>query len=207
MMNFVNKTFFGFALAMCTFFAYGQSSRLVKVVELSESLRQIASQRFVQQQAIRSGMASLILGDGLVTFANQPPERNLRVKFEFEGIDQAIVSSPCASVEANFPDDVEIWGKSIISIRCLDASSWTASIPLTVKVFCYTFIAALDLGADRPLRGEDFRLGVVELSKQSSAILFDKKELLGRRLMQKISAGTALRMEHLVTGATASRAQ
>jgi flagella basal body P-ring formation protein FlgA len=197
MMDHVKKLAFGCAWMLASVVTHAQTTRLAPLEKLPEVLKDMASQRFIQEQGAQFGKTLLSYGDGLVTFANQPPQRNLRLQFDFGNIDQAIRSAHCATVEANFQSDTKIWGRSVIQVQCPGSLIWSATIPLELKVFSHALIAAVDLQADQALTAQDFKLALVELKKQPHLTFIDGTEILGQRLAQKIAAGTVLHREHL----------
>ncbi len=197
MMDNVKKMAFGCAWMLASVVAYAQTTRLAPLEKLPEVLKDMASQRFIQEQGAQFGKTLLLYGDGLVTFANQPPERNLRLQFDFGNIDQAIRSAPCATVEANFQSDAKIWGRSVIQVQCPGGLRWSATIPLELKVYGHALIAVFDLQADQALTAKDFKLALVEMKKQTHPNFIDGTEILGQRLARKIAAGTVLHREHL----------
>ena len=197
MMENAKKMAFGCAWLLASVVANAQTTRLAPLEKLPEVLKDMASQRFIQEHGPRFGKTLLLYGDGLVTFANQLPERNLRLQFDFGNIDQAIRSAPCSTVEANFQSDTKIWGRSVIQVQCPGGLRWSAMIPLELKVYGHALIAAFDLQADQALTAQDFKLALVELNKQPHPSFIDGTELLGQRLTRKIAAGTMLHRELL----------
>jgi flagella basal body P-ring formation protein FlgA len=132
-----------------------------------------------------------ITGDG-----RSPP----RIDIQVGRLDSRLRLAPCSRIEPYIPNGQRLWGSSRIGLRCLSGPvRWNVYLPITVHAWGSALVAGADLPADTELAPQHLRLAEVDLAAASGTAYSDAHELLGRRLSVPVSAGSAIRSQHLRT--------
>ena len=136
----------------------------------------------VQAQARQLALDSARPGDGL------------RVEVELGRLDPRLRLAPCQRIEPYLPTGYKPWGRTRVGLRCLEgAVRWNVYMPMTVKVYGVALVAATSLPAGTVLAAQDLGEAEVDLAAESSPVLHDATQLVGRTLTRTIAAGEPLR--------------
>jgi flagellar basal body P-ring formation protein FlgA len=126
-----------------------------------------------------------------------------RVEVELGRLDPRLKLAPCREVQPYLPKGLQMWGRSRIGLRCLDAQSgaggarWNVSLPVTVKVFARALVAATALPAGATLTEEHLATAEIDIASEQGAVFTDAAPLLGRTLVRPLDSGDALRSNSL----------
>lgn len=119
-----------------------------------------------------------------------------RVAIEVGALDPRLRLAPCAQVQPFLPQGQTFWGRSRIGLRCVaGAVRWSVSVPVQVRVFAPTWVAAAPLMAGVQLQPSHFERAVAEVSADSAPLLAEPP--VGRVLTRTVQAGEVLRQPHL----------
>ena len=123
-----------------------------------------------------------------------PPEA--KVDIEVGSLDSRLRLAPCAVVQPFLPQGQTFWGRSRIGLRCEQGPvRWSVSVPVQVRVFAPTWVAAQGLNQGLVLQSEHFKKAIAELSTDSTPLLNEPP--LGRILARAMQPGEVLRQPHL----------
>ncbi|MFT4099902.1 MAG: flagellar basal body P-ring formation chaperone FlgA [Burkholderiaceae bacterium] len=112
--------------------------------------------------------------------------------------------APCERIEPFVPAGIRLWGRTSIGVRCVQGASWTISLPVTVKVFGNALVANQNLAFNAPASVQHFRLEEVDLTREPAPLVTDGAQIDGKVMARPISAGQALRQDHLRVAQTIS---
>ncbi len=120
-----------------------------------------------------------------------------RIEVEVGQIDPRLTLAPCARAEPFLPLGAKLWGKSSIGLRCVSGATWSANIPLYVRVFGLTLVANRSIQAGQALQRDDFSEQEAELSKEGGRPVSDFGAIDNKTLNRSVAAGAILREEWL----------
>lgn len=113
-------------------------------------------------------------------------------------LDPRLRLAPCQQIDTSLPPGTLPWGRTRVGLRCSSGPvAWSVYLPVTVKVWRKAVVSAATLGAGTELSSADLQLAEVDVAGSSSPVFTDTDRLLGRRLINAVSAGTALRADNL----------
>ncbi|MFT3802889.1 MAG: flagellar basal body P-ring formation chaperone FlgA [Burkholderiaceae bacterium] len=112
--------------------------------------------------------------------------------------------APCERIEPFVPAGIRLWGRTSIGVRCVQGANWTISLPVTVKVFGNALVANQNLAYNAPAFAQQFRLEEVDLTREPAQLVTDSAQIDGKVMARPISAGQALRQDHLRVAQTIS---
>jgi flagella basal body P-ring formation protein FlgA len=74
-------------------------------------------------------------------------------------------------------------------MRCLEGATWSALIPVTIKIIGPALVAARPLPALQPIALDDLRTAEVEWTREPQGVVTDASQIDNRVLVRPISAG------------------
>lgn len=130
---------------------------------------------------------------------NAAGERKIsRVEVSVGALDPRLRLAPCQRVEPYLLSGTRLWGKTRIGLRCTQgATAWNVFLPITVKVYGPSLVAAAALPAGSVLAAGDLVQAEVDLAEDASSALRPGDAVAGRTLAQPLQPGQALRQVHL----------
>ena len=121
-----------------------------------------------------------------------------RVDIEVGQLDPRLRLSPCQRVEPYLPTGTRLWGRARIGLRCtLGPTPWNVYLPITVKVYGMAWVAAGNLAIGATVTANDLVQGEVDLAEESSAVVSDPEQAIGRSLLRRVAAGQGVRSADL----------
>lgn len=122
----------------------------------------------------------------------------VRVEVEAGALDPRLQLAPCARVEVFLPPGQRAWGRTRIGLRCAQGTvAWRVTLPMTVKLWAPGLVVAASLPAGTVLAPGHLKMAEVDWSERDSPVLVHEPAAVGRTLGITVSAGAALRQEHL----------
>jgi flagella basal body P-ring formation protein FlgA len=121
-----------------------------------------------------------------------------RVDIVVGSLDPRLKLAPCQRIEPHLPSGAKLWGKTRIGLRCTQGPvAWNVYLPITVKVFAPSLVAATPLPAGTSLSEADLREAEVDLAEEPGAAVDRSALAIGRVLARPLAAGQALRQTDL----------
>lgn len=121
-----------------------------------------------------------------------------RVEIQVGRLDPRLRLAPCQRVEPYLPTGTRLWGKARIGLRCAQgATPWNVYLPITVKVFGPAWVAAATLAAGAELGPGDLVQAEVDWAEDSTPVVSDPAQAVGRVLQRRITAGQSVRTADL----------
>ena len=121
-----------------------------------------------------------------------------RIEVQVGSLDPRLVLAPCLRIEPQLPSGIRLWGKTRIALRCTEGPvHWHVYLPVTVKVFARSLVAASDLPIGATLTPGDLREAEVDLTEAPGAAVAARELAVGRTLARPLLAGQALRQTDL----------
>ena len=122
----------------------------------------------------------------------------VRVEVEAGTLDPRLQLASCARVEVFLPPGQRAWGRTRIGLKCAQGNvAWRVTLPMTVRLWAPGLVVAASLPAGTVLAPGHLKMAEVDWSERDSPVLVNESAMLGRTLGLTLSAGTALRQEHL----------
>jgi flagella basal body P-ring formation protein FlgA len=113
-------------------------------------------------------------------------------------LDARLRLAPCQQIETSLPPGSPPWGRTRVSLRCTSGPvAWQVYLPVQVQVWRKAVVSATALAAGAELSPGDLQMAEVDVAASSVAPFTDPARLTGRRLVQAVVAGTALRADNL----------
>lgn len=113
-------------------------------------------------------------------------------------LDARLRLAPCQQIEPYLPPGLVPWGRTRVGLRCVSGPvAWNVYLPVTVKVWRKAVVSTTALAAGAELSTADLQVAEVDVAGSSAAVFTDTSRLLGRRLVNGIGAGAALRADNL----------
>ncbi len=121
-----------------------------------------------------------------------------RVDIAVGQLDPRLRLAPCQRVQPYLPAGSKPWGKTRVGLRCVQGpTAWNVFLPVTVKVFARSLVAAGPLPAGTVLAATDLREAEVDLAAAPGAAIAQPSVAVGRTLARPLAAGDALRQTDL----------
>jgi flagella basal body P-ring formation protein FlgA len=158
--------------AIACAFATG-SSPAIAATELASDTR-----FFLDRQALS------LPGDVEITVGELDPRLNL---------------AQCLRHEPFVPPGARLWGRTTLGVRCVEGATWSAFIPVQIKVFAAGPVAARAIPRGQAIGPEDVRLERIELTQWPPGAIAAADQLDGRLATRTIAAGEPLRRDLLRT--------
>jgi len=125
-----------------------------------------------------------------------PPKA--RVEVVVGSLDPRLRLAPCQRIEPHLPSGARLWGKTRVGLRCTQGPvAWNVYLPVTVKVFTTSLVAAGDLAVNTTLTAADLREAEVDVAEAPGAAIGHSELAVGRVLARNLMAGQALRQTDL----------
>ena len=142
------------------------------------------------EQSLRAQLQQLAL-----TSSQQSLPGVSRVEIEVGRLDSRLKLAPCDRVEPYLPTGVRLWGKTRIGLRCTQGPSpWNVYLPIAVKVFGPAWVAAATLAPGATIGAGDLVQAEIDFAEESSPIVNDPEQAIGRVLTRRLTAGQGLRI-------------
>lgn len=121
-----------------------------------------------------------------------------RVEVEVGRLDPRLKLAPCRRIEPRLLRGARLWGATRIGLRCVEGPSrWNVFLPLVVRVFTRSLVAATPLPAGAVLSPADLREAEVDIARDPAPVVADAALAVGRTLARPLAAGEELRSTHL----------
>lgn len=127
----------------------------------------------------------------------QPGTEGLKIDIKLGQIDQRLQLAPCQKIEPFLPQGARLWGRSVIGVRCLSGANWSITVPVQVTVFGPALVAVAPVAAGSIPGEQDFRLNLVELTREPGLALSDVQQMRGRVMARAMVPGQVLRADYL----------
>lgn len=121
-----------------------------------------------------------------------------RVQIEIDPFDPYNQLPSCRRLEAFVPENVRLWGRVAVGVRCTEPTAWTAYLTARVAVFGAYYQSARPLRAGQILSPDDLRREEGELTALPEDVVLDASRVVGARLRGSMAAGQPLRQSQLV---------
>jgi flagella basal body P-ring formation protein FlgA len=118
-----------------------------------------------------------------------------RFDVQLGSLDARRVLAPCRRTEPFVATGARLWGRSSVGVRCTDGATWSVLLPVTVKVWGQTLVAAAPLPAGTVLTAADLSEQEIELTREPASLLRELAQLKGRTLTRPLATGQALRAD------------
>lgn len=125
-----------------------------------------------------------------------------RVEIKVGELDPRLQLAPCLRAEPVLLPGTRFWGRSQITIRCVEGAHWSILLPITVSVFGEALVARGNLPIGTLPQAGDFEVTSIDLTRENAAWVTDAAQLAGRVLARPLQMGQALRADHLKIAAT-----
>jgi flagella basal body P-ring formation protein FlgA len=115
-------------------------------------------------------------------------------------LDPRLKLAPCQQVVPYLPPGARPLGRTRIGLRCLHGSTrWNVSLPVTIKLWAPSLVAASALPAGTVLAAGQLVSAEVDLAERPDPAISQGTMALGRTLARGLSTGEALRRGDLKT--------
>ena len=148
-------------------------------------------------ERISAGAQEAALNAVQAVMAREGGDSARRVEVHVGQLDPRLTLSSCARVEPFLPTGARLWGRTTIGVRCVEGSSWSVLLPVTVKVWGKALIANAPLQVGRTPGAGDFRVEEVDLTRIGATLVASIDELHGRVLARPVAGGQPLRQDAL----------
>lgn len=118
-----------------------------------------------------------------------------RFEVQFGSLGGRPALAPCRRSEPFVATGARLWGRSSLGVRCTDGATWSVMLPVTVRIWGQTLVAAAPLAAGAVLSAADLREQEVELTREPAGLLRELAQLQGRTLTRPLAMGQALRAD------------
>ena len=133
-----------------------------------------------------------------VTRAAMADVGDARVEIVPGALDPHLRLAPCQQIEPHLPPGTVPWGRTRVGLRCVSGPvAWNVYVPVAVKVWRRAVVSTAALPAGTELAAADLQVAEVDVAGSSAPVFTDPARLLGRRLVNAVGAGTAMRAENL----------
>jgi flagella basal body P-ring formation protein FlgA len=121
-----------------------------------------------------------------------------RVEVVVGQLDPRLRLAPCLKVEPYLPNNMRLWGKGRIGLRCTGGPvRWSVYLPITVKAYGRALVASVGVASGSVLAATDVVEAEVDLAEEMTAAVVDPEQAVGRTLAQALKPGQSLRQGHL----------
>jgi len=120
-----------------------------------------------------------------------------RVEVSVGDIDPRLRLMTCARTEPFLPPGARLWGRATVGVRCVEGAKWTTYVPVQVRVFGPTLVAARPLPAGKVVEEEDQRVAEVEQTREAPGLIADPVDVRNRVLARAFAPGQPFRASDL----------
>lgn len=119
---------------------------------------------------------------------------NLRMEVAVGALDARLKLAPCANMEPYVPVGSKLWGKTRVSVRCVDGMSrWNVSLPVTVSAWGKAWVVRNQLPVGAVVTENDVVEAEVNWAEESSPVLQEPAAWLGYMVTRPLTTGQTLR--------------
>lgn len=119
---------------------------------------------------------------------------NLRMEVAVGALDARLKLAPCANMEPYLPVGSKLWGKTRVSVRCVDGMSrWNVSLPVTVSAWGNAWVVRNQLPVGTVVTENDVVEAEVNWAEESSPVLQEPAAWLGYMVTRPLTTGQTLR--------------
>lgn len=166
-----------FALVLMALWLGGALCARAQAAQAATPFDENALRAYVSQQVAASG------------------QQITRFEVQFGSLDGRPSLAPCRRSEPFVATGARLWGRSSLGVRCTDGATWSVQLPVTVRIWGQTLVAAAPLAAGAVLGAADLREQEVELTREPPNLLRELAQLQGRALTRPLAMGQALRAD------------
>lgn len=118
----------------------------------------------------------------------------LRLQGAVGALDSRLRLAACARVEASMPPGARLWGRSRVSLRCLEGPTrWNVSIPVTVTASGSAWVLLRDVPPGAVLQEGDLMQAEVDWAAEHSPVLAAPDAWRGMVANRSLQTGQTLR--------------
>ena len=120
----------------------------------------------------------------------------LRMDVSVGALDPRLKLAPCGSMEPYLPVGSRLWGKTRVSVRCVDGvSRWNVSLPVTVGAWGKAWVIRGQIPVGTVLTLNDAVESEVNWAEESSQVLQDPVLWQGHVTTRQLTTGQTLRAD------------
>jgi flagella basal body P-ring formation protein FlgA len=120
----------------------------------------------------------------------------LRMEIVLGQLDSRLQLAPCQRVEPYLPPGMQLWGKARVGLRCLQgAVKWNVFLPITVKAFGPAWVIKGTVAPGTSLIASDAMTVEVDWAENSSSIVANQGDWLGKAATRQLNTGQPLRQD------------
>ena len=121
---------------------------------------------------------------------------NLRMDVAVGALDSRLKLAPCGNMETYLPTGSRLWGKTRVSIRCVDGMSrWNVSLPVTISAWGKAWVVRSQLPMGAAVTQNDVVEAEVNWAEESSPVLRDPAVWQGYMATRSLTTGQTLRAD------------
>ena len=121
---------------------------------------------------------------------------HLRMDVVVGALDARLKLAPCGNMEPYLPVGSRLWGKTRVSVRCVDGiSRWNVSLPVTISAWGKAWVVRGQLPAGAVVTQNDVVEADVNWAEDSSPVLRDPTVWLGHMATRPLTTGQTLRAD------------
>lgn len=171
----------------------------------------LAAQPAIQAPGLAPQMSDTLLTDALRTevqrmahaaaltlWGERAPQP--RVEVVVGALPTHLKLAPCSQVQPYLPSGSRPLGRSRIGLRCgQGAAHWNVSLPVTVRLWAPSLVAAGALPTGTVLEARHLATAEVDLAERADPAIGSAAAAIGRTLQRSLAAGDAVRSADLKT--------
>lgn len=112
-----------------------------------------------------------------------------RIEVAVGQLDARARLAPCARTEFFVPGGTRLWGRARIGLRCVQGASWSALVPVNVRIYGPALVAARPLAPLQPIAEGDVHVAEVEWTREALGVVTDAAQLDNRVPTRPIALG------------------
>ncbi|MEY2873541.1 MAG: flagellar basal body P-ring formation protein FlgA [Pseudomonadota bacterium] len=133
-----------------------------------------------------------------VTRAAMADTGDARVEVIPGQLDTRLRLAPCQQIDPYLPPGTIPWGRTRVGLRCVSGPvAWNVYLPVTIKVWRKAVVSTAALAAGAELSATDVQVAEVDVAGSSAPVFTEAGRLLGRRLINAVGPGVAMRADNL----------
>jgi flagella basal body P-ring formation protein FlgA len=123
-----------------------------------------------------------------------PQGAQLRLEVTVGNLDSRLKLAPCASVEPYLPMGTRLWGRSRVSLRCVDGvTRWNVSVPVLVKAIGPAWVVRGQVASGGVIGEGDVVQAEADWAEDTQAVVQEPGAWLGQIATRQLSTGMVLR--------------